>query len=348
MITMIIDGQWGSTGKGRLAAWHAVHSGLSAVVTDCGPNAGHTAVWAGRSICAHQLPVSAWVRTDLPIFLGPGSIINLATFKDELATIANPQRVQIHERAAVIMAEDVSGEQESMRHIASTMTGTGAAWIGKLQRGRDPRTAGEIQELWQWCSSDLKYRADLEAHVNSGHLMIESSQGFGLSIDHGFYPYTTHRNITPTALLDRCGVTSLPDRRKVDVWASLRAHPIRVGNVDGGSSGPCWGDQHELTWDTLGQKPELTSTTKRIRRVFSWSDLQYRTFLTAVRPTHACFSFLDYLPESGRRAWLAEKVQQWSLLIGSPAGVYFSTGPDVSDVHQFRMSGGVANDDDGA
>ena len=63
---------------------------------------------------------------------------------------------------------------------------------------------------------------------------------------------------------------------------SLRTFPIRVGNIvdaDGkelGNSGPFHPDSVETTFAALGVPEELTTVTKRVRRIASFSQQQYK------------------------------------------------------------------------
>ena len=69
-------------------------------------------------------------------------------------------------------------------------------------------------------------------------VVVEGTQGFGLSVYYGTYPYTTSRDTTAAGALSEAGLSP----RDVDCIALvLRAFPIRVS----GSSGPM---PREITW----------------------------------------------------------------------------------------------------
>ena len=77
-------------------------------------------------------------------------------------------------------------------------------------------------------------------------MILEVSQGFDLSLNHGTeYPYCTSRDITVGMALNSAGC---PPSMLGNVIGSFRTYPIRVGNVEGGNSGPCHHDQTEITW----------------------------------------------------------------------------------------------------
>jgi adenylosuccinate synthase len=68
-----------------------------------------------------------------------------------------------------------------------------------------------------------------------------------------------------------------------------------VGNVEGHSSGSWYLDQVETSWDVLGIQPELTTVTKRQRRIATWSWMQFRDAMRVNRPTHVFLNFMNYL-----------------------------------------------------
>jgi hypothetical protein len=117
------------------------------------------------------------------------------------------------------------------------------------------------------------------------HVIVEGAQGYGLSMYHGFYPYTTSRDVSVWQILADCGiphdllptVMDLPD---ITVIGTCRTYPIRVANrfdthgTQVGYSGPCYDDQLEISFEEIGQKVELTTVTKLPRRIFTFSEKQ--------------------------------------------------------------------------
>jgi adenylosuccinate synthase len=181
--------------------------------------------------------------------------------------------------------------------------------------------------------------------------------------NHKAYPYCTSRNVDP---LSFGGMTGMPSRMIGNILLNLRAHPIRVGDgsnteKDGYSgvdlrtsnSGPCWPDQVELDWQKdLGiVTPEMTSLTKRQRRIFSFSTLQLKHITKIVQPTHITLNFVNYLdptiagatgrmakhilwekhPEVHRLLRLIETEQYWAETTWGAKVVLLGTGPKMSD-----------------
>jgi adenylosuccinate synthase len=72
------------------------------------------------------------------------------------------------------------------------------------------------------------------------------------------------------------------------------------GVINLGSSGGCYPDQQEISWEEVSRMTgnavkEKTSLTKRIRRVFTRSAIQLRTSTMSCMPTHITINFLNYL-----------------------------------------------------
>lgn len=282
-VDLVMDFQYGSTGKGLIAGFLAKREAYDTVICAFATNAGHTYIdkEEGIHLMTQQLPTAAVVsKTVKNVLLGPGSLIHMATLmheieqnKDRLAG----KRIMIHPQAAVVEGYHAEQEREwGMSKIGSTTKGVGAAMIERIKRSPDrPNT---VSERWggtflgQYVVTEDEYR---QALLTAETVLIEGAQGFSLSMYHGQYPYTTSRDVTPWQILADCGV---PYRwaAHVHVIGTCRTFPIRVNNRDG-SSGPNYPDQLELAWesfDHLGVAPELTTVTKLKRRIFTFSQQQ--------------------------------------------------------------------------
>lgn len=123
-----------------------------------------------------------------------------------------------------------------------------------------------------------------------------------------------------------------------------------------GSSGGCYPDQKEITWDDISRltgvtTKEQTSLTKRIRRVFDKSVMQLQNSTMVCMPTHISINFVNYLDNnisgaSGKTTmsdlayecpavyeyvkWV-EKHQYWAGTEYEGKIWYLGTGPKRSD-----------------
>lgn len=318
---VLVDGQYGSTGKGLMAdvlAQYARQTGRwpDAVTTNAGPNSGHTAVMDdGRRIMTQQIPVlSAVAATEydryIPTMLNGGAVLDMAQVHKEAREFG--VWPFIHGAAAIIHPDHYRMfNSGSMDAIASTGKGVGQAMAAKVLR--TPYTPATIDDV-----TVDRDRPALEAsggnyleglcvydgvwpYGGDERVFVETAQGFSLGINSGFYPYTTSRECSvPQALAD----AGLSHRSVRNVVMCVRSYPIRVGNTSFGHSGPGYDDQNEITWESLGVEPELTTVTKRVRRVFTWSNCQFRDALRVNAPDTIFCNFMQYVPESEQERFI--------------------------------------------
>jgi len=167
---------------------------------------------------------------------------------------------------------------------------------------------------------------------------MEVPQGMGLSLNHGFaYPTCTSRDAYVTSGLSDAGIhPSFLGK----VAMVVRTKPIRVGNIyspEGemlGSSGPFYPDSVELDWvkDLPHVVPERTTVTKRVRRIATWSNTQYRDALSLNRPDIVSLTFCDYLTGPGEFNDYLMRMRATEQELGLNPVRLYSVGPNVEDV----------------
>jgi len=355
--TAVIDLQFGSTGKGSMAAWLGQHGEFDSVVTAWGPNAGHTSVYEDGTECVRTMLSNAAFRSDTIklVFIGPGSMINPQALVDEYAdTIQRGnQDIQlvIHESAAVVLDDDRKMESGYGFQIGSTMKGTAEAVMRKMRRvigTVNPGTIGEFVKAFpdqfpsKWVVPHAKYLRWLYSRKN---VLLEGCQGYSLGINSGFWPHTTSRECTVAQLLSD---TLMPIHSVENVIGVARTYPIRVANrydVHGkqiGTSGPCYADQQEITWESLGREPELTTVTKLPRRIFTFSQEQLHEAIARNSVNSIFMNFMNYLPEDGRESF----VQGIEDRLNPGTSIdFFGHGPKTTDIvarngWEFLVAGG--------
>lgn len=306
----LVDGQFGSTGKGALAAWLAKQAGGYEThrqrfmwnVTNAGPNSGHTFYAEdGSKHVLKQLPtfavasyVNGWDH-GITIHLSAGAIIDPKVLCDEAAKYPGIP-ILVHPMAAVVDQEDKNAEHSgSVAAVAGTRSGAGSALARKVLR--DPNVV--FKAIWD----DQHFPSNV--HIGAAGIdptqeavFLEVSQGFSLGLNSEFYPKVTSRECT---VMQGISDARLPPRSVVKTYLSMRTFPIRVGNVDEYDSGACYDDQSETTWEALGQTPELTTVTQRVRRVFNFSEKQALEAVLANDPDFVFLNFLNYLDDAGQR-----------------------------------------------
>lgn len=313
-VHVVCDGQYGSTGKGVLAAWLAMVANIErkdfmATVSNAGPNSGHTFYHGDMKIVLKQLPTFAVASHLLgrthPVFLSAGAVIDPEILRKEASEFPTLP-IFVHPNAAVITPEDKQMEHSgSVAAVAGTRSGTGAALARKVLR--DPTAVwAHYARYGTYPSIDLKMPPNvMTGTMDDVHplnrIFMEISQGFSLGLNQQFYPKCTSRECTVAQGLADAGISP---RRLTKVYMSIRTFPIRVGNVDGFSSGEWYDDQKEVTWEAIGQKPELTTVTQRVRRVATFSYNQFFDAIRANEPDYVFVNFLNYLTEEQQEEFL--------------------------------------------
>lgn len=296
---IIVDLQFGSTGKGlisgALATWH----GYDVVVTANMPNAGHTFIdWDDHKMVHKVLPNGVVSPKCDWALIGPGAVFDLQRLKDEIdhlhkigydgfAVGIHPNAVVLHERHKI--------NEGILSAIGSTMQGSSEAMIHKMKRdvrsspiARDQLRKHNFEGYPVHILTHLEYDNIIET---ADKILLEGAQGFSLGINQQFYPYCTSRECTPARFMSDMGIP-LPLLNKV--IGTCRVHPIRVGNTPDGYSGDFYHDQRELSWEEIGVEPERTTVTNRVRRVFSWSTTQIFDALWHCAPDEVFLNFCNY------------------------------------------------------
>jgi adenylosuccinate synthase len=301
-VDVLVGGQWGSEGKGNLAFFLAPEYDL--LVRVGAPNAGHKVRGQDGVVYTHRQLPSGTRATDSRLLLGAGTVIDVGVLRREVADCGvSANRLAIDPGALIIEEGDVQRETGLKSAIGSTGTGGGAALARRIMQRGVPgavRMAKDMPEL----SPYIRESASVfeQAHARGGRIFVEGTQGTGLSILHGSFPYVTSRDTTVGTLLAEVGVPPQLLRR---VIVAFRAYPIRVG----GPSGPMG---REITWDAVAQRSglagtelaaaELGSVSGNPRRVaeFSWAQLRNSAYLNGA--TDTALTFADYVDARNRKA----------------------------------------------
>lgn len=355
-LNITIGGQWGSEAKGKLSHFLAIKHDVDVATCDFQTNAGHTVIEdSGKKTVFQQLPVSA-LKDDCLLLVNPGATVTVKKLLEEIEMTKCHDRLMIHPHVAVVSPSAVEMEKAILKRIASTLKGVGATLGMKAMRHPDLVLAKDVPELSEWLGDTT---AELHRYLKSGAMCLaEAAQGFDLSINHGMrYPYVTSRDVTTGTVLSNAGV---PPQLVGDVYGCIRTFPIRVGNhiEDGkviGTSGPYYPDQTEITWEDLarmsgaeGSIEEITTVTKKIRRVFTYSRLQFLNFIRICGPTHIFVNFVNHIDASvaGARTWgqmptsvrlFIQTMEQDCNLLGyaglsAPRISHLGTGPKMLDM----------------
>lgn len=321
---VLVDGQYGSTGKGLAAAVlaDAVGHMFDGVTSNAGPNSGHTSYYNGEKIVLQQLPtfgvICGKAGHAIPIYMNGGAVIDWEKLKQEIDDhLPMDGYLRVHPHAACVTPEAREMEASLVGKVGSTGKGTGAAIARKVLRMDNSVANDHLPEQLLGTLHPSLVRL----------YFVEVSQGYSLSLNaSGFYPFTTSRDCTVGQAMSDAG---LHPQDYIGGMMVVRTYPIRVA----GNSGPCYPDQRETSWEELGQTPEITTVTKKVRRVFTWSDQQFIEALRANRPSMLFFNFMNYLPEDQRGQFLSDKIRlYYRILRRQPDLVLAGYGPNNHDV----------------
>ncbi len=299
---MIIDLQYGSTGKGLIAGYLAEKEGYDVCVTANMPNAGHTYIDSKDQKMVHKVLPNGVVSPSCEwAVIGPGAVFSVERLIAELDHLDSLGysgfRVAIHPNACVLLPRHINGE-DHLHTIGSTKQGSAAAMIEKINRRTDPGhcLARNYKDIIPKKADEVltEGRVEVVSHEDyrmiiscARRILLEGAQGYSLGINQPFWPYATSRECTPARFMSDMMIP-LPMLTKVIGVA--RVHPIRVG----GTSGGCYDDQEELTWQKVGQIPELTTVTQRERRVFGFSYRQMNDAIWETQPDEIFLNFCNY------------------------------------------------------
>lgn len=336
-VDILVGLQLGSEGKGAVVS-RIAHNYRGSVRVGA-PNAGHSIEYRGQIYKMRTIPC-AWINPHCQLFIGAGGMIDPQLLMHEIQLIPEPVagRLMVDVNTTIVTHADADKEREAKMYegIGSTTEGVGEAQARKvLRRSSQSPIALNLVELQAFL---VNVGQKLHEMVERNEpILIEGTQGFGLSLNHGYYPYVTSRDVLAASMLSDSG---LPPHCVRDVIGVMRTYPIRVH----GNSGPM--GARELTWANVAERsgygaalePERTTVTKRVRRV---SELNWDMLQAAVRAngcTKLAVTFLDYIDhhDRGVNTWVALSDKSKAFLnevehrLGVPV-FWASTGPNVAD-----------------
>jgi len=300
-VTVVVGGQFGSEGKGKVAHYFAKTLGAAVSVRVGGPNSGHTVISeAGHPMIFKQLPTAA-LLPDVQCVLPAGSYISPTLLLEEMR-IANlpPERLFVDPNAVVITDRELAEENTSdlRSTIGSTLSGTGAAVVARISRHGRVMLARDNDVLRPFVRPTTSFMH--EKLRRKERILIEGTQGFGLSALHSpHYPYATSRDTTAAGFVSEAGLSPLDVD---DVVLVIRAFPIRVA----GNSGPL---PNEISWEAVTNEAgssssivEYTSVTKAVRRVARFDPEIVRQAILYNSPTRIVLNHIDQVDAACTRA----------------------------------------------
>ncbi|MDA3834061.1 MAG: adenylosuccinate synthetase [Spirochaetales bacterium] len=309
-LDMVVGGQFGDEGKGSAVQGLMARNDYGFTVRVGGYNAEHRYKANGKEYMCRVLPCGL-IQPGTVLCLGAGHVFSIEALNEEVEKFGiDPAMVVIDRNAGIVTEKHLKRSREADRSKRGGTTGRGAgkASADKVLRDGTFKVAKDYVELadkYTVCNVSQYVNDKLMAGSNG---LLEGSQGALISLNHGYYPYSCAKDVTPAGVIAEAGVGF----RNVDeVVAVYRAFPMRVP----GKSGPTGG--LEWSWakveNHLGK--ELPESAKRqtlhdytdgdYERIFEWSWKDFGKSVILCDPIVMMLTFADWLnpDDEGKTEW---------------------------------------------
>jgi len=330
--TIVVGGFFGDEGKGKIVA-HIAYTEHPSIIArgGVGPNAGHTVLKDGVKYGVRMVP-SGFIYDKARLLIGAGVLVDPVVLDREVKLLECGSRLGVDYRCSMIEEKNIE-EDKTTERLAKKIgtTGTGCGPANKDRVMRTARQAKDVESL-------KKYLADVPQECNDAldrgeNIIIEGSQGFGISLYYGTYPYVTSKDTSASSLAADVGVGPT---RIDEVVVVFKAFPTRVGE------GPF---ETEMTPEEAKKRgiAEFGTVTGRARRIGYWDPKMARYSAMINGATQAAITGLDRIDPAVKGAshydQLTEKVKEFIAQAEKDSGVPFtllSTGPDQNDMIDLR------------
>lgn len=355
--TIVTGGHFGDEGKGKVVSYLAQKDMPEVVArAGVGPNAGHTIYKDGKEYGLRMVPCGFFYE-GARLYIGAGVLVDVDCFLAEVDKTKTMGRIFVDGRAAII--EERHKQADSGSDYLKKTVGTTGSGCGPANAERANRTIKLARDVPQL----KKYIADVPLEVNTAlsqgkKVLIEASQGFGLSLFYGTYPFVTSKDTSASMAATDIGIG--PTRVK-DVIVVYKAYTTRVGagpmehyidetTID---KYPLWkevleeakakgykGSVNEILSSHLKEKGTVTGRSRRIGD-FDYGLAKYSAMVNGA--TQLCITCIDKIfPECNAvkdYAGLSRRAKDHIKRIENSTGVpvtLISTGPNSGDMVDLR------------
>jgi adenylosuccinate synthase len=333
--SILVGGGWGDEGKGKCITYLCYYDKPDIIArAGVGPNAGHSVEFNGEKYALRMIP-SGFVYTGAKLLIGAGVLVDPEVFLYELDYLNKykvKNRTYADFRCAIIEQEHKEQDRSSdylSKNIGTTGTGCGPANAARVMR---------VAKLAKDIGVMEPYLANVPVEVNQNldegkDVFIEGSQGFGLSLYYGTYPYVTSKDTSASTAAADVGVGPT---RIDEVIVVFKSYISRVG------AGPFKTEISEEEAKKMDLE-EYGTVTGRKRRIGLF-DMELAAESCMINgATQIALTCVDRLyPECERvkdYSKLSTGVKQFIDEIEGETGVpvtIISTGPDLEDTIDLR------------
>ena len=330
--TIIVGGFFGDEGKGKVVA-HIAHADEPVIISrgGVGPNAGHTVKVGDKEYGVRMVP-SGFVYPKAKLCIGSGVLVNPKVLEEEVEKLGVRGRVFVDKRCGIITEDHIArdkGNAYLSKKIGSTGSGCGPANADRVMR-ISPQ-AKDVPELKEYLM-DVPKAID-DALKDGKEVLLEGTQGFGISLYYGTYPFVTSKDTSASQIAADNGVGPT---KIDDVIVVFKAYPTRVGE------GPFSTEMTSEKSDEMGIQ-EFGTVTHRKRRIGGWDGQMARYSAMINGCTQAAITGIDRIDDAcygiTEYGKLTKKAKDFLKTaeddIGCPITL-ISTGPELSQIIDIR------------
>lgn len=333
--SILVGGAWGDEGKGKCITYLCREDKPGIIArAGVGPNAGHSVEFNNEKYALRLTP-SGFFQKDAKLLIGAGVLVDPEVFFHEIDYLKKyniGDRMKLDYRCSMINADHKSRDQTSehlAKKIGSTGTGCGPGNCDRVMR--TAQMAKELPEL-------DNYMVDVPLEINNAidegkDVFIEGSQGFGLSLYYGTYPYVTSKDTTASTFAADVGVGPT---KVDDVYIVFKSYISRVGE------GPFGTEMPQKEAEDLGLE-EYGTVTGRRRRIGHFDIELAKEACMINGATQIALTCVDRLYPDCERSQdygdLSTETKSFIDEIETATGVpvtIISTGPDLKDTIDLR------------
>jgi len=330
--TIVVGGFFGDEGKGKIIAYLAKHDRPEIVARGgVGPNAGHTVEVAGKKYALRMVP-SGFVYESARLLIGAGVLVDPGVFHQEVSSLGLKGRVGVDWRCGIIEAKHIEedrGDAVLKGKIGTTGTGCGPANAARaLRKAKQAKDVKELEEFLCDVPREIN-----EALDHGKVVLVEGTQGFGISLLYGTYPFVTSKDTTASQMAADVGIGPT---RVEEVVVVFKSFPTRVGE------GPF---ETQMTEEKAAELhiEEYGTVTGRKRRIGIWDGKMAAYSAMINGATAVALSGVDKLDPScrGVREYkeLSKEVKGFVTKVERDIRVpvkLISTGPELSEIVDLR------------
>lgn len=332
---ILVGGGWGDEGKGKCITYLCYEDKPDIIArAGVGPNAGHSVEFNGEKYGLRLIP-SGFFHRDARLLIGAGVLVDPEVFLYELDYLNKynvAERTFADIRCSIIEKKHKERDKASdflSKKIGSTGTGCGPGNADRV--GRVAKMAKDI-DIMQGHTTDVPLEVN-QALDDDEYVFIEGSQGFGLSLYYGTYPFVTSKDTTASTAAADVGVGPT---RVDEVIVVFKSYITRVGE------GPFKTEMTPEEAEKMGIE-EYGTVTGRRRRVGLFDMDLARESCMINGATQIALTCVDRLYPQCERVTdysrLAPETKKFINEIEGETGIpvtIISTGPDLKDTIDLR------------